>query len=107
MHGGLSPELVTQGLEIIPQRIQRPCSIPEGGLMCDLMIDDYGFPAMVRLLEAFNEGKDLDGALDAAYGLTPLQPSTVECRWAPRLGMRRISTPSFSRSMPTPHACRC
>ncbi|MFT4709373.1 MAG: putative Zn-dependent protease [Planctomycetota bacterium] len=45
----------------------------QGGLMCDLMIDDYGFPAMVRLLEAFNEGKDLDGALDAAYGLTPEQ----------------------------------
>ena len=45
----------------------------QGGLMCDLMIDDYGFPAMVRLLEAFNEGKDLDDALDTAYGLTPEQ----------------------------------
>ena len=45
----------------------------QGGLMCDLMIDDYGFPAMVRLLEAFNDGMDLDGALDAAYGLTPEQ----------------------------------
>ena len=43
----------------------------QGGLLCDLLIDDYGFPAMVKLLEAFNEGRDLDGALDFAYGLTP------------------------------------
>jgi tetratricopeptide (TPR) repeat protein len=43
----------------------------QGGLMCDLMIDDFGFPAMVKLLEAFDDGKDLDQALDAAYGLTP------------------------------------
>ena len=43
----------------------------QGGLLCDLLIDDYGFPAMVKLLEAFNEGQDLDKALDFAYGLTP------------------------------------
>ena len=29
MHGGLSPDLVTRGLQIINQKIQRPCGIPD------------------------------------------------------------------------------
>jgi tetratricopeptide (TPR) repeat protein len=43
----------------------------QGKLMCDLLIDRYGFPAMVDFLEAFDRGLDLDAALDAAYSLTP------------------------------------
>lgn len=45
----------------------------QGGLMCELLIDRYGFPAMVDFLEAFNDGLELDAALDRSYGLTPEQ----------------------------------
>ena len=43
----------------------------QGGLMCEMLIDDYGFPAMVDFLEAFNEGLELDAAVQRAYGMTP------------------------------------
>lgn len=43
----------------------------QGKLMCDLLIERYGFPAMVDFLEAFDRGLELDAALGVAYGLTP------------------------------------
>ena len=43
----------------------------QGGLMCELLIERYGFPAMVDFLEAFNDGLELDAALARAFGLTP------------------------------------
>ena len=43
----------------------------QGGLMCELLIERYGFPAMVDFLEAFDDGLELDAALDRAFGLTP------------------------------------
>jgi len=49
----------------------------QGKLMCDLLIDRYGFPAMVDFLEAFDRGLELDAALDAAYGLTPEELDTA------------------------------
>ena len=45
----------------------------QGKLMCDLLIAEYGFPALVDLLAAFDRGATLDEALDAAFGLTPEQ----------------------------------
>lgn len=43
----------------------------QGKLMCDLLIDRYGFPAMVELLDAFDKSLSLDAALERAYGLSP------------------------------------
>lgn len=43
----------------------------QGGLMCEMLIDAYGFPAMVDFLEAFNDGLELDAAVQRAYGMTP------------------------------------
>lgn len=43
----------------------------QGGLLCDLLIRDFGFPAMLRLLAEFDQGADLDQAMRAVFGLTP------------------------------------
>ena len=43
----------------------------EGGLICEMLIGRYGFPPMIRLLEAFDAGLDLDQVLGQVYGLTP------------------------------------
>lgn len=43
----------------------------QGGLLCEMLIEDHGFPPMVRLLEAFDRGLDLDQALDQVFGKTP------------------------------------
>jgi hypothetical protein len=34
----------------------------QGGLLCEMLIDAYDFPPMIRLLEAFDRGLDLDQA---------------------------------------------
>ncbi|MFT5284877.1 MAG: tetratricopeptide (TPR) repeat protein [Planctomycetota bacterium] len=43
----------------------------QGGLLCEMLIDQHGFGPMVRLLEAFDQGLDLDAALDTVFALTP------------------------------------
>ena len=43
----------------------------EGGLICKMLIERFGFPPVIRLLEAFDEGLDLDAALARTYGITP------------------------------------
>ncbi|MCA9003501.1 MAG: hypothetical protein KDB61_16365, partial [Planctomycetes bacterium] len=43
----------------------------EGGLLCEMLIDEHGFPPMVRLLEAFDRGEDLDQAISGTFGCTP------------------------------------
>lgn len=43
----------------------------QGGLLCRMLIESHGFPAMVRLLEAFNRGLDLDRAMQEVFRLTP------------------------------------
>jgi len=71
----------------------------QGGLVCEMLIGRFGFPAAVRLLEAFDRGLDLDGALDEVCGLTPEQLDrdleafarekvaglSIEPRWRPEL----------------------
>jgi tetratricopeptide (TPR) repeat protein len=73
-----------------------------------MLIGRYGFPSMVRLLEAFDRGHDLDRALGDVFQLTPEQLDlelerfiaakvaglAVEPRWNPdRLPRLRLSLP--------------
>ncbi len=43
----------------------------QAGLVCTLLIERHGFPALVRLLSAFDRGLDLDAALEESFGTTP------------------------------------
>ncbi|MCE9594904.1 MAG: hypothetical protein K8S98_12010 [Planctomycetes bacterium] len=43
----------------------------QSGLVCRMWIERHGFAAMVRLLEAFDRGADLDQALKDVLGTTP------------------------------------
>lgn len=43
----------------------------QGGLMCQLLIERFGFARIVAFLEAFDRGLDLDAALKDVYSLTP------------------------------------
>jgi tetratricopeptide (TPR) repeat protein len=45
----------------------------QGGLLCKMLIDAHGFPPMIRLLEAFDRGRDLDQALREVFERTPEQ----------------------------------
>lgn len=70
----------------------------QGGLLCEMLVDQYGFPAMVRFLEAFDRGLDLDQACAEVFAKTPeeidvlfgtfvegkLEPFSLEPRWQPR-----------------------
>jgi len=39
----------------------------QSGLLCRMLIEKHGFPPMVRLLEAFDAGRDLDGAFEDVF----------------------------------------
>jgi cellulose synthase operon protein C len=41
------------------------------GLVCKMLIEEHGFAPMVRLLEAFDGGADVDGAFAEQFGCTP------------------------------------
>ncbi|MEZ5977118.1 MAG: hypothetical protein R3F34_02745 [Planctomycetota bacterium] len=43
----------------------------QGGLLCDMLIREHGFPSMLRLLEQFDSGADLDTALRNVFDATP------------------------------------
>lgn len=43
----------------------------QGGLLCRMLIERAGFPPMVRILEAFDRGLDLDAAFAEVYQTTP------------------------------------
>ncbi len=45
----------------------------QGGLLCKMLIEKHGFSPIVRLLEAFDRGADLDGALKEIFDRTPEQ----------------------------------
>jgi tetratricopeptide (TPR) repeat protein len=45
----------------------------QGGLLCEMLVRDHGFPSMIRLLEAFDRGLDLDAACSEVFGATPEQ----------------------------------
>ena len=38
----------------------------QSGLLCQMLIEEHGFAPMVRLLESFDRGADLDRALRAS-----------------------------------------
>ncbi|MEZ6017036.1 MAG: tetratricopeptide repeat protein [Planctomycetota bacterium] len=43
----------------------------QGGLLCEMLIDRHGFTPMVRLLQAFDLGADLDQAFRSVFDTTP------------------------------------
>ena len=43
----------------------------QGGLLCEMLIDQHGFIPMVRLLEAFDRGADLDEAVESVFQSAP------------------------------------
>ena len=43
----------------------------QGGLLCRMLIEQHGFAPMIRLLEAFDRGLDLDQAMQEVFGTTP------------------------------------
>ena len=69
----------------------------QSGLLCQMLIERHGFPPMVRLLEAFDRGDDLDQAFQGVFGATPeaidadfrvfvderLAGLRIEPRWSP------------------------
>ena len=75
----------------------------QGGLLCKMLIRDHGFSPMVRLLEAFDRGADLDGALGEVFGKSPeeidaeflrfvdeeIADLSIEPRWSPENTFRR------------------
>ncbi len=70
----------------------------QGGLLCEMLVLQHGFAPMVRLLEAFDSGLDLDGAFAQVFQTTPedvdrrflefvdakLAGLGLEPRWDPR-----------------------
>ncbi len=78
----------------------------QGGLLCELLIREHGFPSMVAFLEAFDRGLDLDDALDEVFGISAeeldaafarhvdeeLADISIEPRWdAQGVATRRLS----------------
>ena len=75
----------------------------QGGLLCEMLIDEHGFPPMVALLRAFDLGADLDQAFRSVFDVTPeevdaafqrfvdvkLEGLSIEPRWADR-SLRRL-----------------
>jgi len=69
----------------------------QGGLLCRMLIERHGFPPILRLLEAFDRGLDLDQAFAEVYGASPeeidrqfeafvageLASLAIEPRWSP------------------------
>lgn len=43
----------------------------QGGLLCRMLIDEHGFQPMIRLLEAFDRGLDVDRAFDEVFATSP------------------------------------
>lgn len=43
----------------------------QGGLLCEMLIAKHGFSPMVRLLEAFDRGEDLDQAITGTFHCSP------------------------------------
>ncbi|MCY2961459.1 MAG: hypothetical protein NTY35_14955 [Planctomycetota bacterium] len=90
----------------------------QAGLMCTLLIERHGFPSMVRLLEAFDRGLDLDAALKETFATTPEQLDRdflswarahvanlhVEPRWSPEF-VRRAAI-GLARKLPKDPAAR-
>lgn len=88
----------------------------QGGLLCQMLISERGFSPIVRLLEAFDRGLDLDQAFGEVYQTTPeeldrdfarfvaheIDGLRIEPRWNPsRVSALRIG---LSRKAPSTSA---
>ena len=80
----------------------------QGGLLVETLVRDHGFKPLVQILEAFDRGRDLDGAFEEVLGLSPeevdvrflrfvdekISDLKIEPRWGPRvLAKLRLETP--------------
>jgi len=73
----------------------------QGGLLCQMLIEQHGFAPMIHLLQAFDGGLDLDEALREVFDLSPEQIDAAFETWVdehlagldlePRWGRRRIA----------------
>ena len=90
----------------------------QGGLLVEMLVRDHGFRPLVRILEAFNRGRDLDGAFSEVFDATPeeidrrfevfvdekIAGLEIEPRWTGRTLVRlRLETP---RAAPAGGAAR-
>lgn len=72
----------------------------QGGLLCEMLIDEHGFPPMIKLLRAFDLGMDLDQAFKSVFKTTPeevdalfdvfVQGKIKDLRVEPRWSMARV-----------------
>jgi len=90
----------------------------QSGLLCQMLIEQSGFPPIVRLLEAFDRGADLDGAFREVFQRTPeeidaqfaarvdklIAPLAIEPRWSPELTLRTRF--ALSRQLPAEPAAK-
>ncbi len=74
----------------------------QSGLLCQMLVEQNGFAPMVRLLEAFDRGADLDQAFAEVFAKTPEQIDaefarysaglvaslSIEPRWSPQHTLR-------------------
>jgi tetratricopeptide (TPR) repeat protein len=75
----------------------------QSGLLCRMLIEERGFAPMIALLEAFDRGADIDGAVKEVFDTTPealdrqfhawvdarLQGLALEPRWSPQVIVRK------------------
>ncbi|MCY3002898.1 MAG: peptidase MA family metallohydrolase [Planctomycetota bacterium] len=54
------------------------------GQLCRMLIEEQGFAPMVKLLEAFDRGDDLDRAIQGTFGMTPEQLDARFDAWVQR-----------------------
>jgi tetratricopeptide (TPR) repeat protein len=86
----------------------------QGGLLCRMLVDKYGFPPMIRLLEAFDRGRDLDQACEAVLDTTPeeidaefqafVAAEIAELAVEPRWSATTLASLSFSLASAPPEA---
>ena len=83
----------------------------QGGLLVEMLVRDHGFRPLVKILEAFNRGRDLDGAFREVFDATPEEVDAsfgrfvdekiaglkIEPRWTARTLVRlRLETPKVA-----------
>jgi len=81
----------------------------QGGLLIEMLVRDHGFRPLVKILESFNRGRDLDGAFREVFDATPEEVDArfrvfvdekiaglkIEPRWTTRTLVRlRLETPN-------------
>ncbi len=84
----------------------------QGGLVCQMLIERYGFARIVKFLEAFDRGLDLDQALKEVYATTPeivdaeflafVKNATQDLRIEPRWDAARVARVQLSLASKMP-----